>query len=261
MKKKRHIWTSIFLIAVICGCLMIPVYNYYASPLLRHPYKIYHKDNYKDTLRIAYIGDSWAYMHKSHDCRIAQTIEDSIHHPISVHSYGICGLTSKEIYEQIYNNPEFKIFMQERKYDYCFVSAGINDTYKKMSTSYYKKSMEGIIEFLIVNQIRPIILEIPDYNIIKTYENQKTDKKLLRHFSMLINSTSLNCKQEFRDALDELFNEKGYQDKVSVIRYKSWNNDYKNDLKRLYLNDGMHLYEDGYAVLDSIVARTIISEL
>lgn len=257
MKKKRHIWTSIFLIAVICGCLMIPVYNYYASPLLRHPYKIYHKDNYKDTLRIAYIGDSWAYMHKSHDCRIAQTIEDSIHHPISVHSYGICGLTSKEIYEQIYNNPEFKIFMQERIYDYCFISAGINDAFKKMSSSYYKRSMEGIIDFLLANHIHPIILEIPDFNIVKAFINQKTDKIVLRRLSMLINSKSIDCKQEFRNALDELIHEKGYQDKVSIIRYKSWNKEYEKDLKRLYLDDGMHLNEEGYEVLDSMIAKTV----
>ena len=74
---------------------------------------------------------------------------------------------------------------------------------------------------------------------------------------MLINHTKLDCKQDFRDALDELINEKGYNDKISVIRYKSWNNDYENDLNRLYLNDGMHLNEKGYLVLDSMIAKTI----
>ena len=187
---------------------MIPVYNYYASPLLHHPYKIYHKDNYKDTLRIACIGDSWAYMHKSHDCKITKIISDSIHHPVSVHSFGICGLTSKEIYEHIFVNPEFKHFMQERRYDYCFVSAGINDTYKKMNSSYYKKSMEGIIDFLLANHIHPIILEIPDYNIIKSYERQTIKHKIIRRISMFVNRTNLNCKQSFRYALDELLKEK-----------------------------------------------------
>ena len=74
---------------------------------------------------------------------------------------------------------------------------------------------------------------------------------------MLVNNTSLDCKQEFRDALDELINAKGYKDKVSIIRYKSWNIDYKNDLKRLYLKDGMHLNEDGYQTLDSKIVDTI----
>ena len=191
------------------------------------------------------------------NCKIAQIIEDSIHCPISVHSFGICGLTSKEIYEHIFDDPDFRQFMQDKKYDYCFVSAGINDTYKKMSSSYYKKSMEGIIDLLLANHIHPIIMEIPDYNIMKAYDNQKKDKKLIRRLSMYVNSTPLDCRQDFRDALDELINEKGYNDIISVIRYKSWNNDYEDNLKRLYLNDGMHLNEKGYLVLDSMIAKTI----
>ena len=74
---------------------------------------------------------------------------------------------------------------------------------------------------------------------------------------MFINNTPLNCKQLFRDALDKLIQEKGYADKVSTIRYQSWNNEYLNDLNTLYLRDGMHLNEKGYAKLDSVIAHTI----
>lgn len=253
---KKTLLTLSLLVIIVCTFIIIRAFNYYTPPQLQEPYKIYsHKNG--DTLRIAFIGDSWAYMHNNHNCKIAQIVDDSIHSPASVHSYGICGLTSREIYEHILDAPEFNQFMQERKYAYCFVSAGINDTYKKMSTSYYKKSMEGIIDFLLFNNIHPIILEIPDYNIVKAYHNQKIEKKSLRRFSMLVNSTSLDCKQNFRNALDELINEKGYKDKVSIIRYKSWNKDYENDQKRLYLHDGMHLNETGYEVLDSMIAKTI----
>ena len=255
---KRTWYILLLLLICICTIITFRAYHYYAPPKLREAYKISNHNIHDDTIRIAFIGDSWAYMHKSHNCKLAQIIEDSIHCPVSVHSFGICGLTSKEIYEQMFDDSGFKQFIQERKYDYCFVSAGINDTYKKMSTSYYKKSMEGIIDYLLTSHIHPIILEIPDYNIIKAYDNQTTDKKLLRQFSMFINGTSLDCKQEFRDALDELIKEKGYKDKVRVIRYKSWNNDYENDLKRLYLNDGMHLNENGYSILDSMIAQTIL---
>ena len=127
-----------------------------------------------------------------------------------------------------------------------------------MSTSYYQKSMDCIIRFLLANNIHPIIQEIPDYNINKTYENQKAPKKLIRQLSMLINHTKMDCKQDFRDALNELITEKKYNDKVSIIRYKSWNSDYEHDLKRLYVNDGMHLNEIGYKTLDSIIAKEIM---
>ena len=212
-----------------------------------------------DTLRIAYIGDSWAFFHKEYDSIIEHILGDSLHRPVIVHSFGICGYTSKEIYESMYNNDEFRDFLEQHKYSYCFISAGINDTYKKMSTSYYQKSMDGIIQLFLANQIRPIIMEIPDYDIQKTYKWQTADKKALRRLSMLINNTPLDCKQLFREALDELIHKKGYADKVSIIRYQSWNDDYANDLNILYIRDGMHLNEKGYSKLDSVIANTIIA--
>lgn len=232
----------------------LKLYSYYTPAQLHPPYQtIQHHD---DTIRIAYIGDSWAFGHQFHQCKIKEYLENELHRPVVVSSYGIGGLTSKEIYNALFELYSLKLFM-EKGYDYCFISAGINDTYKKMSASYYQESMNCIIQFLLANHIHPIFQEIPDYNITKAYDNQKTDKKLLRQISMQINGTDWDCKQQFRAALDELINEKGYNDKISVIRYKSWNNDYENDLIRLYLNDGMHLNEKGYQVLDSMIAKTI----
>lgn len=254
--KKAWVILLLLLLCVITH-IAFRAYNYYAPPKLRQPYKTFRQD---DTIRIAYIGDSWAYMHKNHNCKLAKMISESIHHPVSVHSFGICGLTSKEIYEALYDNSDFKQFMQAKGFHFCFVSAGINDTYKKISTRYYKKSMEGIIELLLANNIHPIILEIPDYNIIKANDNQKTDKKLLRLLSMFINGTSLDCKQDFRNALDELINEKQYQDKIGVVRYKLWNNKYVHDQRKIYRKDGMHLNSYGYDILDSIITEQILHQ-
>ena len=234
----KRVWIySILLLSCSSILLVFAAYHYYyAPPRYRQPYQTGFPD---DTLRIAYIGDSWAFMHKNHDCLITNILENTIHRPLKVHSYGICGLTSKEIYNNLFDNRDFKSFFQKRKYDYCYISAGINDTFKKMSTSYYQKSMDGIILFLLTNNIHPIIQEIPDYNISKAYTNQKFNKKILRYLSMVVNST--------------------YQDKVSIIRYKAWNNDYANDLIHLYVSDQMHLNEHGYHILDSIIATEIIS--
>ena len=238
--------------------LLYKMYNYFASPQLR---TIYHMNNFEqdDTIKIAYIGDSWAYFHQEHNHLIESILKDSLHQPIKVYSYGICGFTSREIYESMYDDNEFRGFFEQHKFDYCFISAGINDTNKKMNNSYFKDSMDGIIHLLLVNHIHPIIMEIPDYNIQKAFEWQKTNEKALCRLSMFINNTPLDCKQLFRDALDELVKEKGYQDKVSIIRYQSWNNEYLNDLNTLYLIDGKHLNEKGYSKLDSVIAHTIIA--
>ena len=128
-----------------------------------------------------------------------------------------------------------------------------------MGINSYKKSMDYIIQFFLYNHIRPIILEIPNYDINKSYTDQSPFQKIIRRISMLVTDTPMDCKQLFRDALDELIREKGYQDKVSIVRYKSWNNDYSNDIKQLYLDDGLHLNEQGYAKLDSAIAKEIIS--
>lgn len=254
MKHKRLI-IPLILLACIFTVIYYGGYHYYAPPRLRAPYQLSnHNDN---TIRIAYIGDSWAFLHKDHKCKISKLLSDTLHCPVKVYSYGICGLTSKEIYENIFTNSDFKHFLQKSKYQYCFISAGINDTYKKMSTSYYQQSMDGIIQFLLTNNIHPIILEIPDYDIQKAYNWQKSLRKGLRDVSMFINNTTVDCKQMYRDALNELINQKGYQNRVSIIRYKSWNGNYYKDLQQLYLGDGMHLNSLGYARLDSIISHVI----
>ena len=252
---KKSIYIILLFMFIVCAIIIYGAYHYYAPPHLREPYQMQKPD---DTLRIAYIGDSWAFMHKDHNCQIAQLIEDSLHRPVKVYSYGICGLTSKEIYENLFDNSNFKSFLQKHSYEYCFISAGINDTFRKMNTTYYQQSMDGIIQFFLANNIHPIILEIPDYDIQKAYMNQKTNRQLLRHLSMFVNNTPLDCKQQFRHALEKLVKAKDYQDKISIIRYLSWNNDYYNDQQHLYRGDGMHLNNDGFIALDRIIAKEIL---
>ena len=73
---------------------------------------------------------------------------------------------------------------------------------------------------------------------------------------MFINKTPLDCKQLFRNSLDDMITKMKYVDKVSIIRYLSWNKNSTNDLEMIYLNDGIHLNEVGYARLDSCIAET-----
>lgn len=251
---KKKVFISIILL--VFTYISFFAYKYYAPVSLKQPFQL---GSHDDTLRIAFIGDSWAFMHKEHDCSIEEIIEGSISKPVKVYSYGVCGLTSKEIYENIYNNSEFQLFLKKRGYDYCIISAGINDANKKMSTHYYQEGLNAILQFMLANKVFPIILEIPDYDINKTFERQKKSRIVLRHLSMFINKTPLDCKQLFRDALDKMIYEKGYLDKVYIIRYNKWNNDYYNDLIYIYLDDGLHLNEKGYAKLDSVIANSIIA--
>ena len=243
-------------IIILCFYYGKRLYSYYLPAKERDIYHtIQHKD---DSIRIAYIGDSWADGHQDHNCIIANIISNYLSKPVIISSFGISGLTSKEIYNALFELDSFKQYMK-MGYNYCFISAGINDCNKKMSVTYYKKSMDCIIRFMLKNHIRPIILDIPDYNILDAFEKQTINKKLLCHLSMFVNGTQMDCKHQFRDALNELITDKGYQDKVSIIRYKTWNNNYETNLKEMYISDQIHLNDKGYIVLDSVIANIILN--
>lgn len=255
-KKLLHI-TFLLIICIVSGVAWT-AYHFYAPPPKREPYKLLQQD---DTLCIAYIGDSWACFHQDHHCLIPAIIESQCQRTTKVYSCGLSGKTSKNIYEALFCDGELKQFMQRRGYDFCVISAGLNDTNEKVSVNYYQRSMDYIIQFMLANHIYPIIFEIPDYDIEKAFRWRPTYKILLGQLSMKINKVPLDCKQVFRDALIELIHEKSYQDKVSVIHYKSWNNNYSEDLKNLYLIDGVHLNDYGNEVLDSIIAKVIINKI
>ena len=78
---------------------------------------------------------------------------------------------------------------------------------------------------------------------------------------MIINNTPLDCKQLFHDALDELIREKKYADKISIIRYKSWNGNGDKDLDNLYRDDRLHLNNNGYVVLDKAITKEILNQI
>lgn len=239
--------------------LLLVFYRYFAPPVEKIAYKMSRQD---DTLRIAYIGDSWAFYHlQEHQCLIPEIINDQCQKTACIYSYGFPGRTSKEIYEAFFDDERQRQILQNNGFQFCVVSAGINDANKKMSIKYYLKSMDYIIRFLLLNHVRPIIIEIPDYDIHKTFQWQKRSRKMLYRLSMAINKVPMDCRQIYREALDDLIRKKEYQKKVSIIRYKSWNNDYEKDQRMLYLIDGIHLNEYGNDVLDSVIAKEIISNL
>ena len=253
MKGKKY--TILLMGIIIVAFLGYGMYYYYAPPKERKPYTIERIND--DTIRIAYIGDSWAFFHRQYDQRMTDSLSSKLNHPAKVTSLGYCGRNSKEIYLYLFDNPELAKYIS-KGYDYCFISVGINDANKKMSSNYYKRSMACIIQFLLANQITPIILEIPDYDIERMYRWEIPSRKLLRPFSRFVTGTPINCKKEFRQALNDLLTEKEYGERVQIIRYKSWNNHFSEDIRTYYQGDGIHLNDKGYAKLDSCIIETCV---
>lgn len=253
MNKKKYILLAIMVLGM---AYFYAVYQYYSEPRLHKPYcTLSNKD---DTVRIAYIGDSWAYLHEFHNCQIPHMLECQIHQPVRVYNFGISGMTSKDIYERIYKNSEMKSFFQKRYYSYSVVTVGVNDTDRKMGSNYYKRSMDGILQFLLANDIHPIILEIPNYDIVNSLKRQGHLRIFMRKISMYLNNTPIDCREQFRKVLDTLISENKYQNEVSIIRNQSWNDNFPEDLHHLYVKDGVHLNDKGYSKLDSIIVNEIL---
>ena len=246
MRQKHFFFlTCTFLVILVIGISASKVYNHFGIMDERQPYSCTkHND---DTLRLSMIGDSWVFMHKQYDDSLASHLTRAAHRPSKVSSFGICGLTSKEVYRCINDNDEMRRLLKQGA-DYCFVSVGINDTNRKMGASYYARHTVFILRFLLRNGITPILLEIPDYDIRYTYKIQTYDRKLLRMLSMFITGSSVDCREEYRQALVQELERERLTHQVLMIPRHVFKRDH-------FTADRMHLNEEGYAVLDSCIMR------
>ena len=244
--RKNKIILLIMTLVLICIGLAIPVHNYYNPASERSAYTCQqHQD---DTLRLAMIGDSWVFNHYPYNDTLASMIRQIIKKPTIVSAYGLCGKTSKEVYQSIFEDQTMRNIL-EKGTDYCFVSVGINDTYKKMGAKYYAQSSINILRFFLKNNIKPILLEIPNYDINYAYEHQTADRKLFRQLSMLLTRSELDCRQEYRQALAHELVKTSIGEQIQIIHFPG--------TLEYYKSDRMHLNEKGYHILDSCIANEI----
>ncbi len=213
-----------------------------------------------DTIRIAYLGDSWVHNHKIMKCVLDSLIYAQTRKPVQIRNAGIGGLTSKEIYNAIFTNKEFKSVVEWGP-DFCFVSAGINDCNKKMGSQNYKENMRLLISLLLNNNITPIVLEIPYYDIYLAFWKMPLVPMLRSIRSMIWTHSSVNCINSYSNSYNNLIIEQRWQDMVVTIKRNYWNPNGYKDQRNLYTSDRMHLNQDGYFVLDSCIASQIINFL
>lgn len=237
----------------------------YYSPAEEQPtYKI--NELKDDTLRIAFIGDSWANFQEKYLAVLDSTIKSQLSCPVRVFANGAPGAKSKAVYYDMFSNMMHhnkelyrKNFQKilEQDIDYCIISAGINDTSTKTGSYSYAHNMILIINHLISSGITPVILEIPPYNIAKTYEQTSFPTKILRNISMLVNSDDIDCISKYREALKEQLNKYELWKHIIYIPYTEWSVQGYLDKRKLFTNDEVHLNRNGYLILDNIISEKI----
>lgn len=259
-KKVMKRW--IFIVIIIISIFIVGGV-YYLKPYFSPAHKLdglkvmLHSD---DTIRVGYIGDSWADGHKRVICEIDSFIQDTLGRHVDVRTAGISGLTSKNIYYGIFRDDSMRNVIEWGP-DFCFVVAGINDSDRKMGARYYKENMKLIIDLLLENHITPIILEIPSYNIKYSYKRRSRNVKIQYLVSMLFTWSGMDCIKEYREIYNSLLKEHNWNDKVITIRTTDWNPDGYLDVRNLYDEGQMHLNDKGYYVLDSCIAYKIVMQL
>ncbi len=240
---------------VVLGCIIIIIKPYF-TPADKQDGLIVTKHQ-DDTIRVAFIGDSWVEGHMLIGCMVDSLVASATNRPTVVRMSGISGLTSKNIYYCIYRNKPFRDVIEWGP-DFCFVIAGINDSDRKIGKAYYKANMGLIIELLLANGIVPIVLEIPSYDIKYSFTRRNRQIKMRYLVSMLLTWSKMDCISEYRQAYIDLLGEEKWNDKVITIWSDDWNPEGYMDKRNLYDEGLMHLNRKGYAVLDSCVANKIV---
>ena len=254
MSMKRFI----VVLLLFAGIVLVAIYHFSNIPYYKHAEERSgltvecHND---DTIRIAYVGDSWADLYKRMPSTINHLISNATNRPVLLRIEGISGLNSKDIYYSFFDSNVRKVI--EWGPDFCFVSAGINDTDRKVGSDCYKENMRLIISLLLKNNITPILLEIPYYDICKSFNQSSFIVKLRALRSMLWTWSAMDCIDDYSNSYNDLIGEQHWEDDAITIRRKQWNPDGYKDARGLYNEDGKHLNRKGYLVLDSCIATSI----
>ena len=222
------------------------------------------KSNSISSLRVAMLGDSWAELHheQNMDTYFSSILKQKIGRPVHVESKGKGGEKTRGIYKLMFDTDEFGTKpLLSLKPDYCIISAGINDAAANLGTKQYCYYYRQILDLLLANGIRPVVLEIPNVNIWHLYGG-KPFKDLVVDF---VRSTMTGSKMYqfggYRDALYLMLVNEGLMDKVVYVSMSSWNDASPDIDQNLFMSDQIHLNRKGYEKLDSCLAEAITKDL
>jgi lysophospholipase L1-like esterase len=148
----------------------------------------------------------------------------------------------------------------EQHPDYCVVMVGINDAWKKRPVSYYTGNSRLIIRLLLANDIRPVVMEIPDFEMGEWLNVHRRRQRILYRFYSFFTGVVKDDITPFREGLKEMLKETGLGDSVLFIPVDHWIPAGHNYSEEIYQEDHVHINYQGYHVLDSCIISEILSD-
>lgn len=224
-------------------------------------YPVWHYGD--DTIRLILIGDSWIEMHTDlqMDSLLQRQIEQIVSKPVMVSSKGKGGKRSRGIYDLMFNSEAIGLkTLIEGGADYCIISAGINDASANLGVKQFCHYMRLIIDFLLANDIRPVIIEVPDVNIGKVFWRRPIRNLVIDYMRSLMTNCRIYHYAEYREALKSMLVGNHLLEKVVYVYMDSWNTCSPQLDKHLFLDDQLHLNRDGYIQMDLAISSAIAND-
>jgi hypothetical protein len=137
---------------------------------------------------------------------------------------------------------------------------GINDTWKKRPVSYYTGNYSLIIRLLLANNIRPVVMEIPDFEMGEWLDTNRKRQRFLYRIYSYFNGVVEDDITPFRNGLNKMLKETHLGDSVLFIPANHWLPRNHNYSEKIYQVDHVDLCNLGYHLLDSCIASEIIKD-
>lgn len=220
-----------------------------------------YKNSEGDSLRVIFIGDSWAAYHSQFDQHLKICIESKINKPTKVISKGTVGAKTKTIYAKMHaDSPSGTSGLINLFPDYAIISAGINDAVAKMGTANYCHHYQLIIKELLSAGIKPIIIDMPHVDYRAIYQRESIIARIRHRISSWYTGAPLWTFDDYRETLQSLISQGEMKKQLIYIPATNWNPDGYKDSRMLYKEDHVHLNDKGYFLLDSCIASYIYED-
>jgi lysophospholipase L1-like esterase len=209
------------------------------------------------------IGDSWTEFHKEMelDSVLEKQLCDLTSRPAKVTSNGKSHKRSRGIYDLMYKTDGYGTkSLIESGADYCIISAGINDAGANLGTNQFCYYMKLIMNLLLTNGITPVIFEVPDVNYWKLFNERPFLFIVKDYLRSIMTGAGMYHYAEYRDALHKMLVEENYMASIVFIDVNKWNSMGDRMDESLFLDDQIHLNQDGYVKLDSCLALYITED-
>ena len=262
MKIKFFIFLTFLFVMIVLGGYFYLFSRWKHLWKLELPQESYHIAHHQDdTLRVVMVGDSWAGMHHPYDEFLQSELLKASGVPVVFESKGKGGEKTKGIYRLMFEETGYgtRLLMTSSP-DYCIISAGINDAAANLGPQQYCYYYFQIIELLLKNQIKPVVLDFPNVNIWTIFKHKPIKDLCADYLKSMMTHCGMYEFSGYREALRILLVERHLMEQVIYIPVSEWYGKTYDVNMDFFLDDQIHLNQKGYELLDICIAKKIAKD-